>query len=128
MTPTPNDGWEKVATWSALADRQPVAARVHSVSLVVIRYDDQVSVLYGRCPHRGAPLADASVAGQLLVCAVHGWDFDIASGRSPTDSEDCLARFDAKLEGDAVWVNANQVREWLAQHPQTFEPDEYLGA
>ena len=128
MTPTRSDGWERVATWSTLEDRRPVAARVQSVSLVIIRYDDQVSVLHGRCPHRGAPLADASVEGRLLVCAAHGWDFDIATGHSPTDSDDCLTRFDAKLEGDAVLVNANQVREWLEKHPQTFEPDEYLGA
>ena len=35
----------KVATWSELADRQPAYALVASVDLVVIRYDDKVSVL-----------------------------------------------------------------------------------
>ena len=37
-----------VAAWSKLEDRQPTYALVANVDLVVIRYDNQVSVLYGR--------------------------------------------------------------------------------
>ncbi len=43
-----------VATFSDLQDRKPVYALAGEVDLVVIRYDDLVSVLYGRCLHRGA--------------------------------------------------------------------------
>ena len=54
----------KVATWSELEDRKPAYALVANVDLVVIRFDDQVSVLYGRCLHRGALLADGKISGQ----------------------------------------------------------------
>ena len=37
-----------------LEDRVPAAALVADVDLVIVRYDDSVSVLYGRCAHRGA--------------------------------------------------------------------------
>ena len=40
-----------IAKISDLGDRQPVHALVANVDLVMIRHDDQVSVLYGRC-HR----------------------------------------------------------------------------
>ncbi len=43
----------KIATWSELTDRQPAYALVANVDLGVIRYDEQVSVFYGRCLHRG---------------------------------------------------------------------------
>ena len=43
--------------WDELADRQPTYALVGEVDLVVIRFDHQVSVLYGRCAHRGALMA-----------------------------------------------------------------------
>jgi hypothetical protein len=42
-----------VAEWSRLEDRKPAHALVANVDLVVTRFDDQVSVLYGRCAHRG---------------------------------------------------------------------------
>ena len=43
----------QVAKWSELEDRKPAYALVGNVDLVVVRFDDQVSVLYGRCQHRG---------------------------------------------------------------------------
>ena len=49
-----------VAQWNELEDRQPVHALVEDVDLVVVRYDEKVSVLYGRCLHRGALMADGS--------------------------------------------------------------------
>ena len=52
-----------VAKWSELPDRAPTYALVADVDLVVLRYDDEVSVLYGRCLHRGALMADARVEG-----------------------------------------------------------------
>ena len=48
-----------IATWSQIPDRVPVGVLVGNVDLVIVRYDDDVSVLYGRCLHRGAMLADA---------------------------------------------------------------------
>jgi hypothetical protein len=38
-----------VTEWSSLEDRKPAHALAANVDLVVTRFDDQVSVLYGRC-------------------------------------------------------------------------------
>ena len=63
-----------VANWDDLEDRIPTHALVANVDLVIVRYDDNVSVLYGRCAHRGALMADGHVDGDNLICGVHGWD------------------------------------------------------
>ena len=39
--------------WEQLPDREPRHALVADVDLVILRFDDQLSVLYGRCAHRG---------------------------------------------------------------------------
>ncbi|MEF8781313.1 MAG: Rieske (2Fe-2S) protein, partial [Haloferacaceae archaeon] len=65
------------ATWSELADREPTHARVEGGDLVVVRYDGEVSVMYGRCLHRGVLLGDGRVEGQNLICGVHGWDYRV---------------------------------------------------
>ena len=72
----------KVAKFSELHDRQPAYALAGEVDLVVIRYDDQVSVLYGRCLHRGALMSDGHVKGNNLYCGLHNWDYRIDSGVS----------------------------------------------
>ena len=52
-----------------LEDRKPVGALVENTDLVVTRFDDRFSVLYGRCLHRGAMLADGSVDEMGLYLA-----------------------------------------------------------
>ena len=117
-----------IATWSQIPDRVPVGVLVGNVDLVIVRYDDDVSVLYGRCLHRGAMLADGHVAGDNLICSLHGWDYVIESGVSAYDNRDCLEKFDAWIDGDTLLVDAAQIREWEHRHPQPFDRDAYQGA
>ena len=53
-----------IAEWAGIKDREPSYALVANVDLVVIRYDEEVSVLYGRCLHRGALLSDGFIEGR----------------------------------------------------------------
>jgi glutamate synthase domain-containing protein 2 len=119
----------RVATWSKLADRVPAYALVENVDLVVIRFDNQVSVLYGRCLHRGALLADGSIEGPNLICGVHGWDFRYDTGVSEYNNSEALKKFQAwiSLKDDAVYVDAAEVRAWELQNPQPYRREEYLG-
>lgn len=78
-----------------LPDREPRHALVANVDLVVIRADEAVSVLYGRCLHRGALLADGHIAGEDLICGLHGWDYRYDTGISSYNHAETLARFDA---------------------------------
>jgi glutamate synthase domain-containing protein 2/nitrite reductase/ring-hydroxylating ferredoxin subunit len=117
-----------IATWSQIPDRVPVGVLVGNVDLVIVRYDDDVSVLYGRCLHRGAMLADGHLAGDNLICSLHGWDYVIESGVSAYDNRDCLEKFDAWIDGDTLLVDAAQIREWELRHPQPFDRDAYQGA
>ncbi len=119
----------KVASWSELEDRKPAYALVGEVDLVVIRNDEGVSVLYGRCLHRGALLADGFVSGDNLICGVHYWDYRLDSGVSEYENEEALHRFGAwiDLDEDAVYVDAEEVAAWAEDHPQPYRRNEYLG-
>ena len=119
----------KVATWSELEDRKPAYALAANVDLVVLRFDDQVSVLYGRCLHRGALLADGSVSGQNLICGVHGWDYRWDSGISEYKNDEALHKFNAWIdtEDDAVYVDEFEVRAWEQDNPQPYDRESYQG-
>jgi glutamate synthase domain-containing protein 2/nitrite reductase/ring-hydroxylating ferredoxin subunit len=119
----------KVATWSELEDRQPTYALVGEVDLVIVRFDDQVSVLYGRCLHRGALLSDGHVEGENLICGVHYWDYRLDTGVSQYKNSEALQRFTAwvDLDADAVFVDPAEVAAWVEDHPQPYNRDSYLG-
>jgi nitrite reductase/ring-hydroxylating ferredoxin subunit len=69
-----------VASWNGLQDRKPAYALVAGVDLVVVRFDEEISVLYGRCAHPGALMSDGHVRGENLICGVHGWDYRLDTG------------------------------------------------
>jgi glutamate synthase domain-containing protein 2 len=118
----------KVATWSTLADRQPIGVLVEGVDLVVVRWNDQVSVLYGRCMHRGALMADGYVQGDDLICGLHGWDYRLDNGVSAYNNAEYLDKFNAWIEGDSVYVDGAEVRTWQQKHPQPYDRTAYQGA
>lgn len=119
----------KVATWSELPDRDPQYALVAKVDLVVIRYDNDVSVLYGRCLHRGALLADGTIQGHNLVCSVHNWDYRYDTGVSEYNNSEVLHKFSAWIDADAdaVYVDEAEIAAWQIANPQPYQRDAYLG-
>ena len=119
----------QVAKWSELKDREPAYAAVANVDLVVIRYDDQISVLYGRCLHRGALLADGHINGENLICGLHNWDYRYDTGVSEYSNKEILQKFSAWIDekADAVYVDENEIQAWELKYPQPYKRDEYLG-
>jgi len=124
-----------VATWSELSPLTPTPARVADVDLVIVRYArdgvDHVSVLYGRCLHRGALLADGSIVGDNLVCGLHNWDYRYDTGVSSYNNDEVLHKFGAWVEEvdgvRAVTVDADEVAAWAEAHPQPYDREAYLG-
>jgi len=119
----------KVATWSSLADRQPTYALVAQVDLVVVRYDDDVSVLYGRCQHRGALMSDGHIDGTNIICGVHNWDYRYDTGVSEYNNTEILHKFTAWVDttDDAVYVDETEIVAWRGDNPQPYQRDQYLG-
>ena len=117
----------RIARWSAVPERTPVGAVVDGIDLVVIRRGDEHSVLYGRCLHRGALLCDGHVAGDDLLCGLHGWDYRIDTGVSAYNNAEVLQKFTSFLEGDDLMIDRDEVLRFKMRHPQPFDPDVYQG-
>ncbi len=118
---------EKIVEWAALEDRSPAGARVGEVDLVVVRWDDNHSVLYGRCLHRGALMCDGRVSGRDLICGLHSWDYRVETGVSAYANSERLQRFSSWLEDGWVHVDADEIAAWARDHPQPWDPGTYQG-
>ncbi|NND17285.1 MAG: Rieske 2Fe-2S domain-containing protein [Silicimonas sp.] len=116
-----------VAKLDDLPDRKPKYALVGEVDLVVVRFDDEVSVFYGRCLHRGALMADGFVSGKNLICGVHYWDYRLDSGVSEYANDEALPKFQSWVDDGQVWVDADEIGAWAQDNPQPFDRDAYLG-
>lgn len=116
-----------VAKFSDLKDKDPQHALVSQTDLVVVRYGEEVSVLYGRCLHRGALMADGRVEGHNLICGLHNWDYRIDTGVSEYNNAEQLHKFEAVIEKDKVWIDEAEVLNYEKDHPAPFDREAYLG-
>ena len=118
-----------ITTFSELETLKPTYALVANVDLVVIRLEeaDEVSVLYGRCLHRGALMSDGHIEGKNLICGVHNWDYCYRSGVSSYNPSERLHRFNSWVEDGKVWVDEDEVRDWAVDNPQPYDRDAYQG-
>lgn len=117
----------KTLTLEELKDREPAHFLAKGLDLVIIRYDENVSVLYGRCLHRGALMADGYIDGDNLICGLHGWDYRYDTGVSEYNNEEVLHKFTAEVKDGYVWVDEKEINAYLEEFPQPFNRDEYQG-
>jgi len=116
-----------VAKLNSLKDRKPVHALIADVDLVIVMFDEEVSVFYGRCLHRGALMSDGFVRGNNLICGVHYWDYRVDSGVSEYNNSEALPKFASWVEDGEVLVDEDEIKAWALENPQPFNRDAYLG-
>ncbi|ORA64522.1 glutamate synthase-related protein [Mycobacteroides franklinii] len=119
---------QQVAELSALPDGAPHTTRVGGVDIVLIRRGSDVSALYGRCAHRGALMADGYLEGDILVCGVHGWRYEVDTGVSPVNPAVALTKFPTWISNDAVYVDKSAVSAFAKAYPVSYEDDGYQGS
>lgn len=117
----------KLVEENSLTDRKPVYALAENIDLVVVKFDNQVSVLYGRCLHRGALMADGHVEGNNLICGVHNWDYRLDTGVSEYNNTEALHKFTTYTDAEYICVDKAEIIAFAEKHPQPFNREEYQG-
>jgi nitrite reductase (NADH) small subunit len=93
---------------------------VDGVSVGVFNVAGRFFALHNRCPHKGGPLCEGPVTGttmptddfryvygrdgELVRCAWHGWEFEIATGRSLVHERTKVKTFPVEVDDGAVYV------------------------
>jgi len=111
-----------------LPEKEPIHAQVLGTDLVIIKFDDDASVLYGRCLHRGALLSDGFIDGKNLICGLHSWDYRYETGVSEYAPDEKLKKFKHALNEGDLYVDQAEIEEFEEKEiPPQFNESEYLG-
>ena len=72
--------------------------------IAVFRVEGRLYAVANACPHAGNPLVEGDVLGRTLVCAFHGWRFDLESGACLLGDEP-VRTYPVEERSGAVWVH-----------------------
>jgi len=90
---------------------KPLAVRVNDqLTLAVCQVQGKYHAVDGKCPHRGAQLAEGELAGDLIVCPLHHFKYSLATGRCIMPRHLKLRSFPVRQEGDELKIEL-QVEE-----------------
>ncbi len=72
--------------------------RMGHVSVAVFRArDGGVFATQAVCPHRGGPLADGIIGGGNLQCPLHGYTFELSTGKPLGNDCNALKTYEVKV-------------------------------
>lgn len=117
----------KLVSLSDLEEKKPTHALANNTDLVIVKDGDLISVLYGRCQHRGALMSDGIIDGENLICGLHNWDYRYDTGVSSYNNSEKLHKFSEIIDGDFVCVDKQEVLDFEKANPQPFQREEYQG-
>lgn len=64
----------------------------------------EIHALDGICPHQGGPLGRGRLAGSVVTCPWHGWQFDVRTGAHQVNAAICHPRYPVKVEGTDILI------------------------
>lgn len=94
-------------TVAQVADLAPGQGRVIEVAGTSIALFNVGGVFYAldnTCPHRGGPLGEGVVEGDVVTCPWHNWSFRLATGEHVATSKIKVACYPVRVAGTDVQV------------------------
>jgi len=73
--------------------------------LALFNVEGEFFALDGVCPHQGGPLGKGKLAGCVVTCPWHGWQFDVRTGQHQVTASLRHPRFPVKVEAGNVLVD-----------------------
>jgi nitrite reductase/ring-hydroxylating ferredoxin subunit len=56
------------------------------------------------CPHKGFPLADSRLYGNIVECDLHGWRFDVRNGECFTKNDCSIESYEVIIEDGLIKI------------------------
>ncbi len=98
------DRFVKVAEVAEFVKRRSKRVTIENVDIALFAVDGEYIAVQNVCPHQHfSSLHDGILNGRELTCPMHGWTFDLASGKA-TIGGGCLKRYEVKVVGTDILV------------------------
>jgi nitrite reductase/ring-hydroxylating ferredoxin subunit len=95
----------RVASVSEVPPGEMMMVEVEGQEVVLANLDGDIVAFGNECTHRGGPLGEGILMGDVVECPWHSGQFNVRSGEvvgSPPDSP--MRTYEVRVEGDDVSV------------------------
>lgn len=79
-------------------------AEVNGREIAIFNVDGTFFAIDNTCAHRGGPLGEGELEGDVVTCPWHGWEYNVLTGISLTTPSASVKTYEVKIEGNDVKV------------------------
>jgi nitrite reductase (NADH) small subunit len=79
--------------------------RLEGTTIALANVAGQFHAINNTCLHRGGPLGQGSLQGNVVTCPWHGWSFDVTSGKVAHSQTAGIACYLVEVRGEDLYVD-----------------------
>ena len=94
-----------VASTQELKPGSGKVAEINGQSIAIFNVEGTYYATDNTCLHRGGPLGEGELEGEVVTCPWHAWQFNVKTGISVNNPSACVKTFPIKVEGNDVKIS-----------------------
>ena len=94
----------KIAATDEVAPGNGMVAEVKDKSIALFNVDGTFYAIDNTCIHRGGPLGEGELEGEIVTCPWHAWEYNVKTGVSVNNPSACVATYPVVIDGSEVKV------------------------
>lgn len=79
--------------------------QVAGKTVAVANVGGKFHAINNTCLHRGGPLGQGTMDGNLVTCPWHGWQYDVTTGKVGQNPTVGVACYPVEVRGDEIFVD-----------------------
>jgi nitrite reductase (NADH) small subunit len=96
--------FKRVAGTSDVTPGTGIVAEVGDQSIAVFNVDGTFYAIENTCVHRGGPLGEGELEGDIVTCPWHAWQYNVKTGVSVNNPSASVKTYQVKVEGPDIKV------------------------
>jgi len=96
--------YTSVAKVTDLAPGSGKVVEVNGKSIALFNVNGSFYAIDNACRHRGGPLGEGSLEGNVVTCPLHMWDYDVTTGEFTANREIKVATYPVQVEGAEIKI------------------------
>ena len=79
--------------------------QVEGKAVAIANVGGKFHAISNTCLHRGGPLGEGVLEGNIVTCPWHGWEYDVTTGKIKQNATVGVASYPVEVRGDDIFVD-----------------------
>ncbi|HEX2055346.1 MAG TPA: non-heme iron oxygenase ferredoxin subunit [Nitrospiraceae bacterium] len=81
-----------------------MVAEINGKTIALFNVDGKYHAIDNTCVHRGGPLGEGELEGEVVTCPWHGWQFNVTTGGCVNNPAARVMSYQVQVDGSDIKV------------------------